>query len=88
MKLKEGFVIHESDGESLMIAVGEMAERFHGLVRSNRTASFMIDCLKKETTPEAIAEAVTDRFAVDRQTADRDVARVLDQLREIEALDE
>lgn len=35
MKLKDGFVTHNSDGEQIMVAVGEMSKEFSGLVRSN-----------------------------------------------------
>lgn len=44
MKLKEGFVIHELDGEYMMVAVGDVT--FAGLVHSDKTAAFIINQLK------------------------------------------
>ena len=52
MKLKEGFVTHEMGGEQVMVATGSAS--FSGLVRSNATAAFIVDCLKEETTKEQI----------------------------------
>ena len=47
MKLKNGFITHETDGEQIMVSAG--STKFSGLVRSNRTAAFIVDCLKSET---------------------------------------
>ena len=55
MKLKDGFITYEANGEQMMVAAGHVG--FHGMVRGNRTAAFIIDCLKEETTQEATAEA-------------------------------
>jgi hypothetical protein len=86
MKLKEGFMTHESMGEQIMVATGKNS--FSGLVRSNRTAAFIVDCLKKETTKEGLLDQICGRYDVPRETAARDLENVLNQLREIGALDE
>ena len=49
MKLKTGFITHQIQDTQMMVAAGEAAENFHGLVRSNETAAFIVDCLKNET---------------------------------------
>ena len=50
MKLKTGFITHQVGKEQMMVAAGPAAKVFHGLVRSNETAAFIVNCLKKETT--------------------------------------
>lgn len=45
MKLKEGFITHQIQNTQMMVAAGEAAKHFHGLVRSNETAAFIVDCL-------------------------------------------
>ena len=55
MKLKDIFITHDSDGEQVLI---DVTSSFAGLVRSNRTAAFIVDCLKKDTTKEQIVEAM------------------------------
>ena len=52
MKLKDGFITHETDGEQIMVSAGNV--KFSGLVRSNRTAAFIVDCLKSETSETEI----------------------------------
>ena len=60
MKLKEGFITHETDGEQIMVATGNV--NFAGLVRSNKTAAFIVDSLKEDTTKTAIVEAMAEKY--------------------------
>lgn len=86
MKLKDGFVTHEMDGEQIMVATGEA--RFSGLVRSNATAAFIVECLKKETTKEAIVAAMLEKYDATPERISADVDKILASLRSIDALDE
>jgi hypothetical protein len=86
MKLKPGFVTHNVGKEQMMVAAGPAAKSFHGLVRSNETAAFIINCLKKETSEEAIVEAMLAEYEAPRETVEQDVHRIVEKLREIGAL--
>ena len=86
MKLREDFLTQNIDDTQFLVPVG--AEAFHGVVRSNRTASMIVDCLKKETTQEAIVDALCERFDAPRETVSEDVGRILATLRQINALEE
>lgn len=86
MKLKDGFITHEMGGEQVMVATG--SANFSGLVRSNATAAFIVDCLKEETTREAIIDTMLKRYDASEEIISRDVDMVLGKLRSIEALDE
>ncbi len=88
MKLKKGFVTYETDGEQLMVAAGPAAKLFHGMIRSNETAAFIVNKLKNETTAEEIAESLCSEYDVDSDTALRDVNSIIDKLRSIGAVDE
>ena len=87
MKLKKGFVTHMLGGEQVMVAAGPAARSFHGLVRSNETAAFIVDCLKKETSEQAIVDAMLDRYKVSREVVEKDVREILAKLRSIGALE-
>ena len=86
MKLKTGFITHNVGKEQMMVAAGPAAKQFHGLVRSNETAAFIVNCLKKETTEEAIVDAMLEQYDAPRETVAQDVHRVVEQLRQIGAL--
>lgn len=88
MKLKDGFVTHNSDGEQIMVVVGEMAKEFSGLVRSNKTAAFIVECLKEDTTKEKIVDAMLEKYEVSRAVVEKDVDDILGKLRNVGAIDE
>jgi methyltransferase-like protein len=85
MKLKSTFITHMSGNEQLMISAGGS---FNGMVRSNKTAAFIIDMLKEETTKEKIVSAMLERYDADEAVISADVDKVIDALRGIGAIDE
>lgn len=85
MKLKENFVTYDSDGERIMVATGGV---FSGLVRSNKTAAFIVEQLKTETTQQKIVDNVLEKYEADRAAVEADVAKIIEKLRSIGALDE
>lgn len=87
MRLKDGFLTHRTGGEQVMVAAGGVG--FSGLVRSNHTAAFIVDQLKRDTTREQIIDAVLKQYEdAPLPAVERDVDKVLDTLRSIGALDE
>ena len=86
MKLKEGFITHMADGEHITVSAG--GSRFNGLIRSNGTAGFIVECLKKDVTENAIIEKMLAKYDAPRETIAADVAMVLTNLREIGAIDD
>ncbi len=86
MKLSSNFITQEIDGTQFLVPVG--AEAFRGIFRNNSTAAWIIDCLKEETSEEAIIEAMLDTFEATREEIEDDVKKVLSLLRSIHALEE
>lgn len=86
MKLKEDFITQDIEGTQFLVSMG--AEEFSGIVRSNKTAAFIVDCLKEETTAEAIVEKMAAKYDADRETIAADVAEIINTLRGIHALEE
>lgn len=86
MKLKETFITQESDGEQIMVATGDSG--FVGLVRSNATAAFIVNCLKEETTRETIVDTMYAQYDATREKIAESVDGVIGKLRSIGAIDE
>ncbi len=86
MKLKDGFITHETDGEQIMVSAGNT--KFSGLVRSNRTAAFIVDCLKTETNENEIIKKMLEKYDASEEMISEDVKKVLNTLRSIGAIDE
>ncbi len=88
MKLHDGFITYNSGSEQIMVAAGAASDVFRGMVRSNETAAFIIDCLGREISFEQLTDKLVERYDAPREIIIRDLQKVLDTLRGIGALDE
>ena len=85
MKLKDTYITHDSDGEQILL---DTSSSFAGLIRSNKTAAFIVECLKEDTTQEKIVEAMFEKYDAPKDVLAKDVSEVLGKLRKVGALDE
>ena len=85
MKLKNGFITHETDGEQIMVAADGS---FAGMVRSNATAAFIVDCLKTETNEDEILDKMLAKYDGDKNVMAEDIKTIIGKLRKIGAIDE
>lgn len=86
MKLKEGFLTHESGDEHITVTTGNTS--FNGLIKSNKTAGYIIDCLKESVTKEVIVDKLLEKYDASREQIETDVDKVLKTLRQIGAIDD
>ena len=85
MKLRQEFVAHESNGESILVSTGDNG--FVGMVRGNKTLGAILEMLKDETTEEQIVAGMKKRFDAPEEAIRRDVVKAIAKLREIGAID-
>ncbi len=86
MKLKNGFIPHDTGNESLLIPAGGAG--FSGLVKGNKTLGAILELLKEDTTEEALIRAMQSRFDAPEDVIAADVKKALTELQKIGALDE
>ena len=86
MRLKDSFMTQDIDDTQFLVPVG--AEAFSGVVRSNKTAAFIVNCLKEDTTEERIVDAMCQKYDAPRERIAADVREMLNTLHKIGALDE
>lgn len=87
MKLKEGFVLRDVAGESIVVPIAERVVDFNGLMTLNATARVLWEQLQTEQTEADLAAALTERFEVTDETARADVAAFVALLAEKGLLD-
>ncbi len=85
MKLKESFITHKNKDDYMMI---DASGKFAGIIHSNATAAFIIECLKTETTEDEILEKMLAKYDADKNIMADNVRKIIDKLRKIEAVDE
>ncbi len=86
MKLKDGFITHEGAGEHITVPAGGVS--FSGMIRSNKTAGFIVECLKEDVTEDDIIQKMLAKYDAPIEQIAKDVAVVLDKLRSIGAIEE
>ena len=88
MKLKNTFLVHVSEGENMLVPAAGAG--FEGIIRGNKTFGEILKLLQAETNEEQIRAALEEKYqdpdAKDRIA--RDVAKAIQELRKVGALDE
>lgn len=79
MRLKCDFEIMEFDTEKIAVPVGEYASEFHGVIKLNETAAFILEQLKQETNEEAIADALQGEYDAPRNVLQEDVRKCIEE---------
>jgi len=85
MRLLEDFITHTMDDKQVLV---DTSGNFSGLVRSNKTAAFIVECLKEETTKEQIIEKMLAKYDAPRDVIEKDVDKIIEKLRSIGAINE
>lgn len=85
MKVKDGYIVRKIGTKYYAVSAARAAEG-GGMIALNETGAFIWDLLKEETTVEAIAKALVDKYEIDVETATRDTEAYICILKEADAL--
>ena len=84
MKIKPGFILRTICGQSVISGEGVANVNFSKLVSLNETAAFLFKAVEgRDFTVEDMADALTESYEVDRETALADSRKLCDQWIEI-----
>ena len=78
MKIKKGFVLRVVGGENVVVPVGEMSKKFHGMINLNDTGAFMWKFFSEEHNLEEGVDALCAEYDVERDRATADVQKFMD----------
>ena len=82
MKIKDGFIIREVAGSYVVVAVGNVAKEFSGIINLNETGAFLWKALEQGATEEELIAKLLEEYDVDEATARADVAAFVTKLQE------
>lgn len=83
MKITEGFLLRKVAGQSVVMPMGKKAFNFNRAITLNETAAFLWSVLEKEdVTKEELISKLTAEYDVDAVTAENDIDKFLNKLRE------
>ena len=86
MKLNSDFIFHSTGEETVLVPVGGAA--FAGIGKGNATMGDILSLLQEDISEAELVAAMAERYDAPAELLQRDVARVLEQLRSVGALDE
>ena len=82
MKIKEGFVIRELAGQTVVIALGEASKIFNGMIKLNASGRTIWESLTLGMDRDAIVDKLLETYEIDRETASRDCDAFIQILKE------
>ena len=82
MKLKDGFIISAISGVSYAVPVGERSTEFKGMIKLTGIGEYIWKKLVDGIEFDALVDAVTGEYEVDRATAESDARAFCEKLRE------
>lgn len=80
MKLRSGFILREVLGAPVVVATGDAARHFHGMVKLNETGGIIWKGLQEGLTEPQLVERLTQTYDVMPEQAAADVAATLRQM--------
>jgi hypothetical protein len=88
MKVKQGFVLRDVAGQTMVVATGEASKDFHGMIKLNATAKIIWEGVASGLSPEQIAQKLAEEFDVELDVALSDTQEVIAQMSENGFLEE
>ena len=83
MKITEGFLLRKVANQSIVMPMGKKAFDFNRAITLNETAAFLWTILEKEdVTKEQLKQKLRAEYDVDETTAENDIDKFLNKLRE------
>lgn len=88
MKTKKGFMLRQTAGRNIVVAVGQASEEFNGLITLNETGAFLWKMLQEGTTYEDMLKALLDEYDVSEADAKAGMDAFLKSVRDADLIDE
>lgn len=82
MRIKEGFVLRQVAGQTMVIATGEASKDFHGIIKLNATGKEIWQGLTDGLSKEQIIEKIVAQYEVEVEKATADVEAMIKQMTE------
>ena len=73
MKRNTNFILREIAGENILVATGEAAQIFNGMITLNEVASFIWKNIDECKTVDKLIASILEKFDIDEETARKDV---------------
>lgn len=88
MKIRDGYILNQIGDENMVVAVGEEALRFNGVMKLNSTGVFLWKLLEASSTRQALVRELEEQYEITTEMASQDVDAFLEVLQKAGMLTE
>ena len=88
MKIKDGYILRQVAGNSIVIAVGEEALNFNGIITINGSGTFLWEKLAEGASKSELLDAMLSEYNIDSETAKKDIDEFISKLEKANLLDD
>ena len=83
IKASENMMMREVAGEYILVPVGEMALKVHGMISMSESGALIWRKLQEECTENELVDAILNEYSIDRETAENDVQAFVQKMRKV-----
>lgn len=87
MKIKSGYLLREVAGNYIIVAIGEEAVNFDGMITLNETGAFLWKKLEEGIDTSELLNALTAEYDVDTELASKDINSFIEKLQKADLLE-
>ena len=80
MRVKEGFVIRDIMGQTVVIPTGKASEEFTGMVKLNDTGRDIWEAVSGGMTEEEIIDMISEKYEVSKENSKSDVKKFISNM--------
>lgn len=88
MKIKNGYMLRDVAGYSVVVPVGEAALDFNGMINLNETGALLWRTLIDGADEKGLIDALLAEYDVSQEVAEKDVKSFIIKMREANLIDE
>lgn len=82
-KASEDMLLRKIAGEYILIPVGPLAIKVHGMITLSESGQFLWEKLQNECDLQELTDVLLGEYEIDRRTAEEDVKEFLDKLDQV-----
>lgn len=86
MKIKDNFVLRQVADTWCVLPLAEETLNLNGMLTLNDSGAFLWKTLETDVSKNELADALMNEYYVDSQTAEADINKFLDKLRQVGCL--
>lgn len=87
MKIKDGFLLRQIAGGTVVVPVGKASVDFNGMITLNETGAFLWKLLENDISEEELLQRLTAEYDISEDIAKADINAFISKLKDAGLID-